>query len=179
MIRWFLLLLLRAARAAHDDVACQKPSLPYCAFHVVIASWAEEQCFSYLYELGLTNACVYVYRRVHPQRELRTWNGPCGVTVYERLLLPNHGRDAAAFYDYVSASYSSLPRAVAFLHGHGPFGSAHTDEVTVASRVVAYYRALVRREPISTHMVTLTKPGRSGSAEGWWNHRRRSLLFPR
>ena len=151
---------------------CQSPSLPRCALHIVFASWESEPCFAYMLDLGLTNACIFVYRRVDDHVPLRTWQGRCGVTVEERLLLPNHGRDAAAFFDHVAEHYDRLPRTLAFLHGHGPFQSFHTDSTTVASRMVAYYKAMVAREPIASHMVTLTKPGRTGSIEGWWNRRR-------
>ena len=79
---------------------CISPSLPHSAFHVVIAGHAENTCYQYVLDMGLTNALVFVYRRVSPDEPLRTWTGRCGIRVEEKLLVPNHGRDAAAFYDW-------------------------------------------------------------------------------
>lgn len=168
---------LRPKRAS--ALECQAPSLPAGAFHVVIAGFAADTCFEYLYDLGLTNAHVFVYRREGADTTaVRTWRGRCGVTVTEALLLPNSGYEGAAFYDYVSSQYNTLPLAAVFLHGHGPFGSIYTDGATVAGRTVAYYRAVAHGEEIASHMVTLTKPGRSGSIEGWWNRRLQWAKFP-
>ena len=71
--------------------------------------------------------------------ELRTWSNGCGMRAEERLLLLNHGRDAAAFYDYAAWRYDAPPQAVAFLHGHGAL-AWHTSCETVFTRVTASTR---------------------------------------
>ena len=40
---------------------------------------------------------AFVYRRVQSSQPLRSWSGPCGVIVHERLLLPNLGNEGAVF----------------------------------------------------------------------------------
>ena len=158
---------------------CISPSLPHSAFHVVIAGHAENTCYQYVLDMGLTNALVVVYRRVSPEEPLRTWTGRCGIRVEEKLLVPNHGRDAAAFYDYLLEHYNSPPVAMAFLHSHGPFDPVpgRQDPETVTSRLVGYYKALVNSDPIAEHVVTLKSPSADKSKyDGWWSHRR--LLFP-
>ena len=67
----------------------------------------------------------------------------------ERLLLPNHGRDAAAFYDYAAWRYDAPPQAVAFLHGHGAL-AWHTSCETVFTRITAYHEHLLRRNASSS-----------------------------
>lgn len=42
---------------------------------------------------------------------------PC--RVHDRLLLPNVGKEAASFYDYVAEHYDSLPTALVFRLGTG------------------------------------------------------------
>lgn len=162
----------------HDAIPrnCLSPSLASGQLHVVIASWSTTTCFDYVYDLGLTNAYVFVYRRVSPTTRLRTWSGPCGIRVYERLLLPNHGQDGAAFYDWAVEHYNNLPDAMIFLHGHGP-SSWHSDPITFATRTIGYYNALVVGDPVAGSMITLTPPAE-------WSHfgieqtswRRRQLL---
>ena len=41
---------------------------------------------------------VTLYRRMQPDLPERSWAGPCGMSVTERLLVPNHGKDGAVFY---------------------------------------------------------------------------------
>ena len=67
----------------------------------------------------------------------------------ERLLLPNHGRDATAFYDYAAWRYDAPPQAVAFLHGHGAL-AWHTSCETVFTRITAYHEHLLRRNASSS-----------------------------
>lgn len=73
----------------------------------------------YLQHFGLSNAKVFIYRRVQAERPLTRLNTPCGIEIVERLLLPNRGLEASAFYDYVLEHYQSPPKAVMLLHGHG------------------------------------------------------------
>jgi len=89
------------------------------------------------------------------------------VTLHERLLLPNHGRDPAAFLDHVVEFYDDLPEVILFMHGHGaiPVGddswSKHTNCETIFSRSIFYYRDLVRErvgeeKRVQDHLMTLT-----------------------
>ena len=41
---------------------------------------------------------VTLYRRMQPDLPERSWAGPCGMSVVERLLVSNHGKDGASFY---------------------------------------------------------------------------------
>ena len=50
----------------------------------------------YLWDLALSNVNIVLYRRQRADLPLRTWSNGCGMRAEERLLLPNHGRDAAA-----------------------------------------------------------------------------------
>jgi len=103
----------------------------------------------YLWDLALSNVNIVLYRRERADLPLRTWSNGCGMRAEERLLLPNHGRDAAAFYDYAVWRYDSPPRAVAFLHGHGAL-AWHTSCETVFTRVTAYHEYLLRRNASSS-----------------------------
>ena len=101
-------------------VTCVQPSLPFGAFHLVVGAFEYISDFDkhYLWNLGLPNMHILLYRRLEIDKPLRSWTGPCGVLVEEKLLTPNHGRDAAAFYDYIVGHYFSPPIATAFVHGH-------------------------------------------------------------
>lgn len=164
-----LVWLAQLGRATAELVnTCESPSLPAGKFHVVIAAYEGKNCFShYLWELGVSNANVFVYRRVSPEKPLQQWHGPCGILVQEKLLLPNHGRECSAFHSYVIEHYNNPPLAVAFVHGHGPHAS-HTDCRTLVGRVRLFYRGLL--EPLlnneasefARHMVTLTRVAKQG-----------------
>ena len=146
---------------------CESPALPAGAIHIVIAGYKEDTCFThYLWDMGLTNAHAFVYRRREPEQALRSWHGPCGMLVQERLLLPNHGRDIAAFHSHVTEHYANPPLSVVFLHGHGSDDDRHTDCPTIIGRARLAYRGLAGASEgaaeFAQHMVTLTRFGRSG-----------------
>ena len=103
----------------------------------------------YLWDLALSNVSIVLYRCERADLPLRTWSNGCGMRAEERLLLPNHGRDAAAFYDYAAWRYDAPSQAVAFLHGHGAL-AWHTSCETVFTRVTAYHEYLVRRNASSS-----------------------------
>ncbi len=107
-----LLILRYIVYPPNDELPCIEPSLGSNDLHVVIAGYKVDAChYQYAAEMGLTNAKVISYRRVDPELPLRRWELRCGVTVHERLLLPNHGLEAAAFYSYVSVSKQGGKRA--------------------------------------------------------------------
>ena len=146
---------------------CESPALPAGAIHIVIAGYKEDTCFThYLWDMGLTNAHAFVYRRRESEQALRSWHGPCGMLVQERLLLPNHGRDIAAFHSHVTEHYANPPLSVVFLHGHGSDDDRHTDCPTIIGRARLAYRGLAGASEgaaeFAQHMVTLTRFGRSG-----------------
>lgn len=150
-----LKLLLHSQRVGRADqianirevVHCEGPSLPVNAFHIIVGGYARKEAGmdiveNYLWNLGLTNAEVFWYRRVEPEVPLRSLNGPCGVRLHERLLYPNYGVDASALFDYILEHYDHPPpKGVMFLHGHGARGW-HTSCDAVFARSVYYYRNL-------------------------------------
>ena len=146
------------------------PVAPLAMLELVFAGheYATDFESHYLWDLALSNVNIVLYRRERTDLALRTWSNGCGMRAEERLLLPNHGRDAAAFYDYAKWRYDAPPQAVAFLHGHGAL-AWHTSCETVFTRITAYHEYLVRRNASSstgvlevdgnfldTTMVTLT-----------------------
>ena len=127
----------------------------------------EKTCFThYLWDMGLTNAHVFVYRRRAPEKALHSWRGPCGMLVHERLLLPNHGKDISAFHSHVTEYYANPPLSLVFVHGHGSDDERHTDCPTIIGRVRLAYRGLAGASEgaaeFAKHMVTLTRFGRGG-----------------
>ena len=137
------------------------PSVTTGSFHIVVAFYESKTSFKhYLWPLGLSNAQVTVYRRVLPETPLATWHGACGMVIQERLLLPNHGRELAAFHSYVVEHYNSPPAAVLFLHGHGP-QSWHTTCEALIGKARLFYQGLTApadadAADFARHMISLT-----------------------
>lgn len=138
---------------------CEAPSLPRnTGMHIIVGGYRREEPgfemtdkHNYLGDIGVTNADVYWYRRIHPEipqaeptRLGDTEQEGCGMMMHERYLPINHGRDGAAFYDHILQIYDAPapPGAVVFLHGHGA-KAWHTSCDAVFARTVAYYRDLV------------------------------------
>ncbi|KAG2450985.1 hypothetical protein HYH02_004257 [Chlamydomonas schloesseri] len=65
----------------------------------------------------------------------------CGMSVFAHLLLPHHGREAAAYLHHVLTHYNNLPSALLFIHGHGPYSWHMLPQPTV-QRARAVYRGL-------------------------------------
>lgn len=108
---------------AQEDIHCEWPSLPPNSLHIIVAGHRKEHIHKhYLFNLGLTNTELFFYRREDESDPVRELQGPCGIKAYERLVLPNHGREATAFYDYAIEHYRNPPRAIMFLHGHAFIG---------------------------------------------------------
>eukprot|EP00891_Asterochloris_glomerata_P003624 jgi/Astpho2/3624/Aster-x1160 len=125
--------------------SCLEPSLVKGYFHIVIAGYRYDTCFdTWLWDLGTTNADVTLYRRMQPDLPERSWAGPCGMSVMERLLVPNHGKDGAVFYDFILEHYDNMPSYIMFVHGHGPSGRRawHTSCESTISRTRLYYSLL-------------------------------------
>jgi hypothetical protein len=159
-------------------LGCESPSLPRGSIHIVVAGYKYNQDDAgirfgpdnYLFDLRLTNADIYWYRRVQPQQPLAPpMQGPCGMTLFERLLLPNYGREGAAFINHVLEIYDqpSIPKSIVFLHGHAA-ASRHTSCDAVFSRSTLVYRDLANKRgslwnnsthnhfSVQNHMMTLT-----------------------
>ena len=104
---------------------------------------------------------------------------PCGMTLHERVMSPNRGRDGSAFYHHLLQVYDNPPEAIVFLHGHGAKYAWHTSCDAVFGRVIHYYRDLAlvsqsksdkvgkddeqsnnnnkeKEKRVSNHMMTLT-----------------------
>ena len=126
-----------------------------------------------IWDLGLTNARIVLYRRVKRRRPPRKWYGPCGIEVEEILLLPNRGQDASAFYDYAVRKYAQPPKVFAFLHGHLTI-SWHTSCEAVISRLALAYQNLSEKKTLLTQMVTLTShaSGKNMQPFDWFGGRR-------
>ncbi len=149
---------------------CEAPSLPHdTGMHIIVGGYRREEPgyemtdkHNYLGDLGVTNADVYWYRRIHPdipQAEPTplgaTEQEGCGMMMHERYLSINHGRDGAAFYDHILQIYDAPPGAVVFLHGHGA-KAWHTSCDAVFARTVAYYRDLAKSfEEAKIHKINL------------------------
>jgi Protein of unknown function (DUF3431) len=172
-MRQIVLLLMHAIVVVLGDKNCIQPSLPNGAFHVVIAGYRVNTCYDYLFQLGITNAQIYVYQREELNALTRPADGPCGIRVEHRLLLPNRGKEAAAFYDYVESVHDSPPEAVVFLHGHGP-DSWHSTSSDVATRIHGYYVDVARSGVIYRDIVNLNRMNLGEDLNVNW----RRKLFP-
>ena len=144
-------------------------------FEVVVAGYEYVKDFHthYIWDIHIPNLKIVVYRRENPEIEARAWRGRCDMFGEERLLFPNRGRDASAFWDYALWKYDSPPRAVAFLHGHVA-QAWHTSCEAIFTRVHAYERAMRALDgftPVPNSLVTLTDPHQGRQHyEGplWW-----------
>jgi len=138
-------------------LGCESPSLPRGSVHIVVASYKyneqdagiEFDGNNYLFDLRLSNADIFWYRRVQPQHVLRQVNGPCGMVLQERILLPNYGREGTAFIDHVLEVYDHPPKTLIFLHGHGAVGW-HTSCESVFARSTYVYRDYARKSHATT-----------------------------
>lgn len=143
---------------------CESPSLPRGSVHIVVGGYKYkkpeagirfEANHNYLLNLGLTNANIFWYRRVHANEPLRQVQGPCGIQLQERLLLPNHGRDGAALFDHILEIYDKPPpKSIIFLHGHAAH-AWHTSCESVFARTTCVSRfsrkLLPHEQPAQNH----------------------------
>lgn len=165
---------LSPEKVGSTGTLCESPSLPHGSIHVVVATYKYKEMeaeigfdynnYVYLWDLGLSNAEIYWYRRQQSEAPLRQVDGPCGMRLNERLLLPNYGRDGAAFFDHVLEFYDDPPLTIIFLHGHAAIGW-HSSCDSVFARTAYVYRDLVSsnhqhgsNKTVQNHMMTLTSP---------------------
>ena len=139
---------------------CVEPALPPGAVDVVIGGHQRGESHDWLDAMGLTNARVLRYIRENPEEPLPPpAAGPCNSTIEAVGLFPNHGRDAAAFYDYVSRNYDALPELVVFVHGHGHRSWHATCRALVGRARRAYGRLAAdpADDLVRSHTFTLTE----------------------
>lgn len=139
----------------NDTIFCEIPALPKGTLHIVIAGYQHREIapdYSYLY--GLTNTEIFHYRRQFATLPVQDTRESCGVEVKDKLLLPNRGREAAAFFDYAYSQYFNPPELVAFLHGHVAI-SWHTTCNSVYSRILLAYRDTLKGNHLN-RMITLS-----------------------
>jgi len=157
------------------DVRCAQPNVSRGELEMVIAGWRYEEDFtkSYVWDLGLTNARIVLYRRVKHKRPARMWYGPCGMEAEEIFLPPNRGLDASAFYDYAVRKHAQPPKVFAFLHGHIAI-SWHTSCEAVISRLALAYQNLIEKKSLLPQMVTLTShaSGKNMQPFDWFGGRK-------
>lgn len=164
---YFSLCYLFVHKQLLSAITCEEPSLQSNFFHIVIGghkgigNHTEHESdthinIQYLFHYGLTNARVFLYKRLNPEKPILKHQHPCGVTVEEKLLLPNEGRDGAAFFDYLIDSYDNPPKAIVYMHGHAAIGE-HLTCNSAYSRMLKYYQDLQHNISFS-RMITLTEP---------------------
>ncbi|GIL80239.1 hypothetical protein Vretifemale_9415 [Volvox reticuliferus] len=126
---------------------CESPALPDGSLHVVVSTFNAdpEQLLPWLWHLGLTNAIIYVYYRIDDLYIQRQYHGivrlPCGMILNVLPLLPNKGREAAAYLHHIVEHYDNLPLAMLLAHDHGP-ASRHSLCGPFYRRARAFYRGL-------------------------------------
>ena len=110
--------------------------------------------------LGFSRASVFLYYR--EPREIRNdFTGRCRIKVYERVLTPNVGHEAAPYLAHIVEFYHNPPELILFARYHGP-NAWHASSETFVRRARAYYRGLtsagsaMEREFASLH-VSLSK----------------------
>ncbi|GLC47196.1 hypothetical protein PLESTM_002041700 [Pleodorina starrii] len=129
---------------------CESPSLPSGALHIVVSTYNAdpEQLLPWLWHLGLTNALVYIYYRIDDPYIQRQYHGtvqlPCNMSLHVLPLLPNKGREAAAFLHHIVTHYENLPQAMLLAHDHGP-ASRHSLCGPFYRRARGFYRGLVEQ----------------------------------
>lgn len=164
---------------------CEAPATPFGTFHIVVGGYQHIKVNQhYLLDFGLSNSLIYFYRREHEDISIQQTNEFCGIKIQERLLLPNIGRDASAFFDYMIENYENPPVAFAFLHGHVGV-SWHTSCNTTYSRILYYYRRIASGENPNRMMTLTANPKNNVSNPLEWYGRRqrgrkhRQLLTPK
>lgn len=103
-------------------------------------------------QLGLTNIDIYIYHRLADpvasaalSASLGALRLPCNMRLIVRQLLPNLGREATVFLHHILAHYDDMPRALYFVHDHGP-AARHSLCGPFYRRVRGFYRGIVADE---------------------------------
>ena len=125
-----------------DDDHCLSRALPEDQIHIVVAvhSFLASSVLEWVETLGFSRASVFLYYR--EQREIRHYFiGRCQISVYERVLTPNVGHEAAPYLAHILQFYDHPPELMLFAHHHGP-DAWHSTSESFVRRARAYYRGL-------------------------------------
>eukprot|EP00960_Hanusia_phi_P008732 249844-Hanusia_phi.AAC.1 len=107
--------------------------------------------------MGLTNSLVLLYRRADVGLSIAgsissplLAGFPCGMTLQEKLLVPNRGNEAAVYLAYM-VEFSSM---TLFIHDHG-FGSWHSQPRPMFKRSRSFYLLMAARlrDPVNGTLV--------------------------
>lgn len=155
---------------------CEAPSISSGQLHIIVAGHdnARQSDYQYLSDFGLSNAIIFPYIRRPGLTFALDTVSPCGMQFHPRYMLPNHGREGSAFFDYAIEHYHNPPELLIFLHGHQAV-SWHTTCNALFSRMLLAYRMLARGEDLN-RMVTLTANPFNSSDPYKWYGRSRKLL---
>ncbi len=103
--------------------------------------------FNFLQGVLPKNSYIYNYvRGPQEKHKKQLLGGPtlklwCDIVLKDVYIQENRGRDAAAFYHFVSTNYDVLPQHIVFLHGH--LGNArHTSNIVITTRLRYYIQTL-------------------------------------
>ena len=139
-----------------DDDRCLSPALPEDQVHIVVTvhNFLASSVLEWVETLGFSRVSVFLYYR--EPREIRNdFTGRCRIKVYERVLTPNVGHEAAPYLAH------NPPELMLFAHHHRP-NAWHASSESFVRRARAYYRGLtsagsaMEREFASLH-VSLSK----------------------
>ena len=125
-----------------DDDRCLSPALPEDQVHIVVAvhNFLASSVLEWVETLGFSRASVLLYYR--EPREIRNdFTGRCRINVYERMLTPNVGHEAAPYLAHILEFYHNPPELMLFAHHHGP-NAWHASSESFVRRARAYYRGL-------------------------------------
>ncbi|EKX37708.1 hypothetical protein GUITHDRAFT_144831 [Guillardia theta CCMP2712] len=127
---------------------CIAQALPTGDVHVVIAMRDASPTMKVVEDIalmGLTNSIVFLYRRADSGLNVAGTVSsapiagfPCGLTVVEKLLVPNRGNEAAAYLAHIAEYYDNLPSFLVFMHDHG-IRSWHSELRPMFKRTRAFY----------------------------------------
>ena len=125
-----------------DDERCLSPPLPENQVHIVVAmhNFLASSVLEWVETLGFSRASVFLYYR--EPREIRNdFTGRCRINVYERMLTPNVGHEAAPYLAHILEFYHNPPELMLFAHHHRP-NAWHASSESFVRRARAYYRGL-------------------------------------
>lgn len=127
---------------------------------------------NYLWNMGLTNARIFWYRKTRPEIPPKTLQGPCNVTMEERIITPNYGQEAPAFLDHIIEFYHDPPEALMFLHGHLGRAWHSTCEATFSGMIGYYKYAMNTNETALDAVIGISD---QNNVRNIWGGRRRRL----
>ena len=123
-----------------DDDRCLSPALPEDHIVVAVHNFLATSVVEWVETLGFSRASVFLYYR--EPREIRNdLTGRCQIRLFERVLTPNVGHEAAPYLAHILEFYDNPPELMSFAHHHGP-NAWHASSESFVRRARAYYRGL-------------------------------------